>query len=338
MSWIQSHQPALVLAPMDGVYDAPMRELLTRHGAYDYCVSEFLRVTDEIPAGKAFQRDVPELLSVSNTAATVGPTTPSGIPVQIQILGGDPDHMAAAAQAAVIHGARAIDLNFGCPAPMINRHDGGASVLKDPDRIRAIVAAVRNTLPAEVPVSAKLRLGWEDRESIFENAERAAEGGASWLTIHGRTRMQGYSGTADWTLIGQVQKHLGQKLPIIANGDIRSLEDFQRCQEVTRCHHFMIGRGALGDPWLPRRIRAWMKDQALLQETPPLSFFVRDFIPLAETYSAGDEYTLRRLKQWIAIAQRVGGGTLFTDNNRDWLRLKRARTLSELKEALVARG
>jgi len=319
---------------MDGVFDPPMRELLARHGAYDYCVSEFIRVTDEVPSGKVLRRDIPELVGVSPQTAEIGPTTASGLRVQIQILGGNPESLAAAAQVAVVEGARAIDLNFGCPAPTVNRHDGGATLLKYPDRIRAIVAAVRAALPPAVPISAKLRLGWDDPKAVFEIAERSAQGGASWLTLHGRTRAQGYGGAADWERIGQVRAYLGNQIPIIANGDIRSLEDFLRCQEVTRCEHFMIGRGAMGDPWLPKRIRASWEGRAPVKDSPSFAFFARDFITLAQRYSERNEYALRRLKQWISLSQRVGGGMLFAEQDRDWLRLKRARSLSEVWEVL----
>lgn len=331
--WIKPGQLALVLAPMDGVLDAPMRELLARQagrGGFDYCVSEFIRVTDEVPPGKVFRRDVPELAAAPSRYSASGPTTPSGLRVQVQILGGNPESLAAAAMVAVIEGARAIDLNFGCPAPTVNRHDGGASLLRFPERIRAIVTAVRVAVPREIPVSAKLRLGWEDPRTVFENAERALEGGASWLTLHGRTKVQGYGGEADWTRIGEVRRALGERAPIIANGDIRTLEDFKRCQDATGCHHFMIGRGAMADPWLPRRIRDWAEGREPLANKPTLAEFARDFVALAQAYSPDNDYATRRLKQWISLSQKVGGGTLFTEGDRDWLRLKRARTLEEL--------
>src|SRR5205085_7380984 len=130
--------------------------------------------------------------------------TPAGLPVQVQLLGGDPDRLALAALNAVQAGANAVDLNFGCPVPTVNRHDGGAMLLNYPCRIHAIVASLRAALPAEVPVSAKLRLGWDDADAIHENAARAAEGGAAWITIHGRTRSQGYRPPAYWKPIGEV--------------------------------------------------------------------------------------------------------------------------------------
>src|SRR5262249_40055538 len=144
--------PSLALAPMEGVTDAPMRALLSERGGFTYCVSEFLRVSRDVPPARVFHEFLPELRS--------GCRTPSGLPVHLQLLGGDSEKMAQSALLACQLGAGAIDINFGCPAPTVNRHDGGATLLKYPDRIREIVGAIRKAVPAEIPVSAKLRLGW----------------------------------------------------------------------------------------------------------------------------------------------------------------------------------
>ena len=145
--------PALLLAPMQGLTDAPMRAFQGEAGAFTFAVSEFLRVNADMPPPKVFRRHVPELGQ--------GGRTRSGLPVQVQLLGGDAGRMAEAAVAAYKAGAQAMDINFGCPAPTVNRHDGGATLLKHPQRIREIVRAVRDALPPDVPVSAKLRLGWD---------------------------------------------------------------------------------------------------------------------------------------------------------------------------------
>src|SRR5258708_26151911 len=121
---LTSRMPALILAPMDGLTDAPMRAVQGELGAFTFAVSEFLRVNQEIPSKKVFHRHVPELLD--------GGLTPSGLPVQVQLLGGDPGRMAESAAAACDAGAKAIDINFGCPAPTVNRHDGGATLLQHP--------------------------------------------------------------------------------------------------------------------------------------------------------------------------------------------------------------
>jgi tRNA-dihydrouridine synthase C len=300
---------------MEGVTDAPMRAVQGAAGAFTFAVSEFLRVSHSVPSAKVFQRHVPELLN--------GGRTPTGLRVQVQLLGGDPGRMAEAAAVAHEAGAAAVDINFGCPAPTVNRHDGGATLLKYPQRIRAIVAAVRAALPAAVPVSAKLRLGWDSLEPIFENAAMAAEGGAAWLTIHGRTRAAGYAPPAHWEPIGRVRERLG--VPVVANGDIWTVADFQRCRDVTGCRHFMLGRGALADPRLPRRVAAELglapapHEEAIdwpsqLQRLVDWSHGFVEKRPLR---------TVCRLKQWLRLAAVHGDFAGFDA-------VKRARNVDEL--------
>ena len=230
---------------MEGITDAPMREFMTRTGYFDYCVSEFIRVSSHTIPSRVFYKEVPELKHQSKTS--------SGIPVQVQLLGGDPNLLALSAVQAIEAGACGIDLNFGCPAPTVNRHDGGATLLKYPDRLEAIIRAVRDAVPASFPVSAKMRLGFDDPNAIYENSRRAEQGGANWITIHGRTKTQGYTPPAYWRPIGEVNRALS--IPVIANGEIFTLEDFIQCQEETGSIHFMIGRGALGHPNLLSQIR-----------------------------------------------------------------------------------
>src|SRR5258708_12932165 len=161
---------------MEGVTDAPMRALLSELGGFTFCVTEFIRITQSVPGARVFRAHVPEFATGCRTRA--------GLPVQIQLLGGDPDRLAEAALVAVATGARAVDLNFGCPAPTVNRHDGGATLLNHPDRIYAIVRTVRAALSREIPVSVKLRLAWEDPRAIPLNAHRPPQGGPPCITLH----------------------------------------------------------------------------------------------------------------------------------------------------------
>jgi len=315
--------PALIFAPMQGVTDAPMRALQGATGAFTFAVSEFLRISHAVPPKRVFLRHVPELLN--------GGCTPNGLPVQVQLLGGDASRMADAAGVAHELGAAAIDINFGCPAPTVNRHDGGAALLRFPKRIRDIVSAIRRALPSTVPVSAKLRLGWDRLDSIDENSEMAAEAGASWLTIHARTRLQGYAPPVYWAPIGRARERLG--IPVVANGDIWSVEDCRRCREETGCRHFMLGRGALADPRLAGRIAAelgiksqerggqtrqsidWPAElQRLVDWTPR----VNEEIP---------EHTVYRLKQWLNLAATFG-------DFRHFDAIKRSRSVDELLAGL----
>jgi tRNA-dihydrouridine synthase C len=290
---------------MQGLTDAPMRALQGEIGAFTFAVSEVLRISSEVPSIRVFHRHVPELAQ--------GGRTLSGLPVQVQLLGGDPEKMARAAWVAYEAGAKAVDINFGCPAPTVNRHDGGAALLKHPQRLREIVRAVREALPPEVPVSAKLRLGWDSQEPVFENAEMAAEGGAAWITIHGRTRVQGYAPPAYWNPIGQVREQL--EIPVVANGDIWSLDDFRRCRDETGCRHFMLGRGALADPRLAGQVaqelgltaeplKGWKTSESPFDWRPELRRLVE------YTEQLEGKITPRmvcRLKQWLNIARMHGG-------------------------------
>jgi tRNA-dihydrouridine synthase C len=311
---------------MEGVTDAPMREWFARQGGFSYSVSEFLRVTQLVPPAHVYRDHIPELFSGSRTR--------SGLWVQVQLLGGDAGLLADSAYRAVELGACGVDLNFGCPAPVVNRHDGGAALLKFPHRIREIVSRVRAVVPADVPVSVKMRLGWDRMDSILENAEMAALGGASWITIHGRTKIQGYQPPAYWGPIGEVRKRLGG-LPIVANGDIWTFEDFLRCRDETGCEHFMLGRSAMANPLLPRQIARDMGvSKSLLPnlgetihlkgETEYSVWLPRliEFASLMREYSPElpEKVVLNRLKQWIRM--------LHLRRDVDWFdRFKRLESL-----------
>jgi len=323
------HLPALILAPMQGLTDAPMRAYQSESGAFTFAVSEFLRISGDVPPAKMFFRQVPELHHAGRT--------PSGLPVQVQLLGGDPGRMAASAVIAVEAGAHAIDINFGCPAPTVNRHDGGAALLKSPARIEAIVAAVRAALPPSVPVSAKLRLGWDSADSIFENADRAAAGGAAWITIHGRTKMQGYAPPADWVRIGQVRERL--PIPVVANGDLWTADDFKRCRDITGCLHFMLGRGALANPYLPQQIACELG--IATRPCPADTGEAINWVPHLKRLIAltaqiegktlmdkrADHFVVCRLKQWLNLAAKQG-------NFADFEAVKRLETTRQLFEFL----
>jgi tRNA-dihydrouridine synthase C len=315
-------RPALVLAPMEGVTDAPMRALQGEFGSFTHSVSEFLRVSQVVLPKRVFLRHVPELQQQSRTI--------SGLPVQVQLLGGDPDRLAASAVNAIAAGAIAIDLNFGCPAKTVNRHDGGATLLQYPKRIRDIVSAVRSAVPKEIPVSAKMRLGWDTIDAIDENADMAERGGASWLTIHGRTRFAGYAPPIFWEPIGRVRKRL--QIPVIANGDIWTIEDFRRCREMTGCKHFMLGRGALANPLLSAQVAT-----ELGLPGNPIQPTSLDWLPLlqrlaqlmTEMTMASSMRILRRVKQWLFLAARHGSFTPFDA-------VKRVHDFDELKRVIVA--
>jgi tRNA-dihydrouridine synthase C len=281
---------------MEGVTDAAMRAVVGEWGAFDYSVSEFIRVSNNAVPKKVFRRDVPEVGQ--------GSVTPTGLPVQVQILGGDPDLMADSARNAVMAGATAIDINFGCPAPTVNRHDGGASLLRHPSRIREIVRAVRDALPLEIPVSAKLRLGWDCVDDIDVNAVMVEEGGASWITVHARTKMQGYRPPVSWEPIRRVREAL--HIPVVANGDLWNCDDLTQCMEATGCRHFMLGRGALADPLFAIRARSMLRNESFDVAIDWEYLWARLFHWLEYYDVSRPSYRLVRLKQWASLAAKHG--------------------------------
>lgn len=243
----------LMLAPMEGVIDHTMRELLTSLGGIDRCVTEFVRVSERLLPPRVFYRLCPELHSAGQTA--------SGVPVYLQLLGGDPVVLAENAARAAELGAPGIDLNFGCPAKTVNKSDGGSIILRQPERVAAITSAVRQAVPGHVPVTVKTRLGYEDQHQFIDIVQGIAEAGATELTVHARTKRHGYRPPAYWEEIARAREQVA--MPLIANGEIWNAADALRCQQVSGCEDLMLGRGALCRPDLPRLVKAAANNEAL---------------------------------------------------------------------------
>ena len=236
----------LLLAPMEGLLDFVLRDVLTRVGGVDRCVSEFIRITGTLLPDKVFLRYVPELHHGGRTLA--------GVPVRAQLLGSDPVCMAENAARLAALGPEGIDLNFGCPAKVVNRHGGGAALLQEPERIATLVAAVRRAVPAHLPVSAKMRLGFNDASLALECAQAMQAGGACEIVVHARTKLDGYRPPAYWEQIPAIRAAVS--VPVVANGEIWTVEDAQRCRAVSGCDALMLGRGMVADPGLARALRA----------------------------------------------------------------------------------
>lgn len=284
---------------MEGLLDHGLRDILTRTGGVDRCVSEFIRITDQLLPARSFTRVVPELLRGSRTRA--------GVPVRPQLLGSDPICVAENAARLAELAPAGIDLNFGCPAKTVNRHRGGAVLLNEPELVHAIVAAVRRAVPADVPVSAKMRLGVDDEARLLDCAHAIDSAGASELAVHARTKAHGYRPPAYWESIAQVKEAV--RLPVIANGDIWSVADAARCRQVTGCDALMLGRGMVRRPGLALAIAragvdefdasASYSDAAVAvlpwrRVVPLLADFWRDVCGRVERrHRAG------RLKQWL---------------------------------------
>ena len=259
----------LLLAPMEGLLDHALREVLTAVGGVDRCVSEFIRITDMLMPDRVFTRIVPELLNGGRTLA--------GVPVRPQLLGSDPNCLAENAAKLAALGPDGIDLNFGCPAKVVNRHGGGATLLQDPELLFRIAQAVRRAVPAGLPVSAKMRLGVADASRARECALALAGGGASELVVHARTKADGYRPPAYWEHIPAIREAV--KIPVIANGEIWTPDDAERCRRVTGCDGLMLGRGIVADPGLGLAIH----DYRRAGRTPP------DALPRHATEARVDE-------------------------------------------------
>ncbi len=286
---------------MEGLLDHSLRDALTRVGGVDRCVSEFIRVTGTLLPCRAFERVVPELRNGSRTAA--------GVPVRAQLLGSDAVCLAENAARLAEMGSAGIDLNFGCPAKTVNLHRGGAVLLEEPETVAQIVAAVRRAVPAHVPVSAKMRLGYNDDRRAEECALAIEGAGATELVVHARTKAHGYRPPAYWERIADVRAVV--KLPLIANGEIWTLADALRCREVSGCHDLMIGRGMVSDPGLGLAIQAHdaglsVSGEQIADRTAPWAsllplmwqFWQRVALHVAARHRAG------RLKQWLNYLRR----------------------------------
>ncbi len=242
--------PRLLLAPMEGLLDFVLRDVLTRVGGWDRCVSEFIRITDQLLPERVFLRIMPELAQGSRTL--------SGVPVRAQLLGSDPACMADNAARLAAMGSAGVDLNFGCPAKVVNRHGGGAALLQDPAQLQRIVEAVRQAVPPQVPVSAKMRLGFDDDRRAEACAQAIEAGGASELVVHARTKVDCYRPPAYWHRVADVRAAV--RMPVVANGEVWTVDDARRCLAESGAASLMIGRGAVVDPglaWAIRRALNW---------------------------------------------------------------------------------
>jgi tRNA-dihydrouridine synthase C len=278
----------ILLAPMEGVLDHSLRDVLTRVGGIDRCVSEFIRITDQLLPRRVYTRLMPELLN--------GSRTPAGTPVRAQLLGSDPACLADNAALLATLQPAGIDLNFGCPAKIVNRHRGGAVLLDEPELVHRIVAAVRRAVPAAVPVSAKMRLGHLDDSRMLDNAQAIAEAGADELVVHARTKLQGYRPPAYWDRIALIRQAVS--LRVVANGEVWTLADAQDCLAQSGCDALMLGRGFVSDPGLARALRG-QPEPAWNELVPLLALYAQLITPRVAPRHRGG-----RIKQWLNMLRR----------------------------------
>ncbi|PAJ73222.1 tRNA dihydrouridine(16) synthase DusC [Pseudoalteromonas sp. NBT06-2] len=303
----------LILAPMEGVVDFNMRQLLTDIGGFDLCVTEFVRIVDQVLSPKVYYRYCPELLTKGRTRA--------GTPVRVQLLGQDADYLAENAFIASELGSHGIDLNFGCPAKTVNKSKGGAVLLKTPEHIHQIVKKVREAVPLANEVSAKIRLGFDDDNLSQEIFDAVNQAGANTITIHARTKKDGYRPPAYWEKIKPLmtQPHTMQ---VIANGEVWNLDDYKICKIRSGCNDVMIGRGVLAKPDLAKQIM----NANLSQEYTELSWqsILVHIIDssMHNEKPKKEKYFSARTKQWLRFLQLTypEASKLFEDIKR--LKLK----------------
>jgi len=282
------------LAPMEGLVDEILRDVLTRVGGVDWCVTEFIRVSDRLLPPSSFRKLAPELDD--------GAVTRAGTPLRVQLLGSDPLCLADNAAFACSLGAPAIDLNFGCPAKTVNKSRGGAVLLKEPELLHSILYQVRKAVPAHIPVTAKMRLGFDSPDGALDCARALVDGGAEQLVVHARTKLDGYKPPAHWEWVAKVQDVVG--VPVFANGDIWSLEDWHRCREISGVDDIMLGRGLVCRPDLARQISAAKNGAAVeLMTWENLQPLLADFW-LQARRKISPRYAPGRLKQWISMLTR----------------------------------
>ena len=301
---------------MEGLTDPIMRDVITSVGSFDWCVTEFIRVTDSILPDHIYHTYCPELLTNGKTAA--------GTPVHVQFLGNNPEMLAANAAKVAAMGAPAIDMNFGCPAKTVNRHRGGSVLLDEPEVVYELVKAVRDAVPAHIPVSAKMRLGCMDRNFMLENAHAIEDAGAAWVTVHARTKADGYTPPAFWDQLRPIREAL--KINVIANGEIWNNTDAKQCQLESGCEDLMIGRGAVTTPDLTQCIRQ-------NSDLPLLSW--QDLLQLQIRFIHGPAKTeigmLGRYKKWLGMMSKH-----YPEAKALWDEIKRLKKLDEIIEKLVA--
>lgn len=314
--------PVRLLAPMEGLTDPLMRQILTQIATdlgrpYDWSVSEFIRVTQTVLPAHVFYKYVPELHYDAKTA--------SGTPIHIQLLGSDAQLMADNAAYAAELGAPAIDINFGCPAKTVNSHRGGSVLLDEPEVMYEIINTVRTAVPSDIPVSAKIRLGYTDTSRMDDIRSAIEDSGADWLTIHARTKTQGYKPPAYWD---KIQNFYNLDIPVIANGEIWNAEHAQNCMMQAGTNHLMLGRGAVTRPDLIAQVDGNNNDTATLTALA-WEDLIGHQIKFLEGAAKSDVVLVGRYKQWLAMLTKG-----YSEAKILWDSIKREKNKAAIISAL----
>ncbi len=281
-------EPALLLAPMEGLTDLAFRRMIRERGGLGMPCTEFV-------AAEGLIRDVPRILEMAQL-------DPDEHPAAIQIYGRRPESMARAAEIALELGADVVDINMGCPSRKVCAHSGGSALLRDPALARSIIAAVRAVVPG--PMTVKIRTGWSPDQRNGAEIARICEGeGADAVTVHWRTRMEMYKGPMQPERIAEIVDALS--IPVIANGDVVDVDSAARMLDVTGCHGLMIGRGAVRNPWIMDQLACWLRGEPLrhprAQERHSL---LLDYMAFLEGACRSEKGALGRTKKFCGYYTR----------------------------------
>ena len=315
--------PVRLLAPMEGLTDPLMRQILTQIATdlgrpYDWSVSEFIRVTQHVLPAHVFYKYVPEL---HNDAKTT-----SGTPIHVQLLGSEAQLMAENAAYACTLGAPAIDINFGCPAKTVNSHRGGSVLLDEPEVMYEIISAVRRAVPSNIPVSAKIRLGYTDTSRMDDIKAAIAASGADWLTIHARTKTQGYKPPAYWD---KIQSFNSLTIPVIANGEIWTSEQALNCIQQSGTRHLMLGRGAVTRPDLLAQVEKLNGNPVVKDAELSWQALLNHQIRFLQGAAKNDVVLVGRYKQWLGMLSKG-----YSEALPLWTLIKRERNKAAIIETL----
>ena len=308
---------------MEGLTDPLMRQILTQIATdlgrpYDWSVSEFIRVTQHVLPAHVFYKYVPEL---HNDAKTT-----SGTPIHVQLLGSEAQLMAENAAYACTLGAPAIDINFGCPAKTVNSHRGGSVLLDEPEVMYEIISAVRRAVPSNIPVSAKIRLGYTDTSRMDDIKGAIAASGADWLTIHARTKTQGYKPPAYWD---KIQSFNNLTIPVIANGEIWTSEQALNCIQQSGTRHLMLGRGAVTRPDLLAQVEKLNGNPVVKDAELSWQMLLNHQIRFLQGAAKNDVVLVGRYKQWLGMLSKG-----YSEALPLWTLIKRERNKAAIIETL----